>query len=121
MVSPDGKSNRKLTQRVFTIFGFSKDGSQVLGIFSNRDAKGQRQLFSIGYNLPAGKLDSSHYDLLASEACLGSFLAVARAHREHSQEQLNMPAPVPEPAAVSPWAIVTDDLPGLNGHNPEPS
>ena len=48
-------------------------------------------------------------------------LAVARAHREHSQEQLNMPAPVPEPAAVSPWAIVTDDLPGLNGHNPESS
>jgi ATP-dependent Zn protease len=42
--------------------------------------------------------------------------AVARVHREHSQEQLVMPAPTPEPAAVSPWAIVTDDLPGLNGH-----
>jgi len=53
---------------------------------------------------------------------LGDYhLAVARAHREHSQEQLNMPAPTPEPAAVSPWAIVTDDLPGLNGHNPETS
>jgi hypothetical protein len=47
--------------------------------------------------------------------------AVARVHREHSQEQLNMPAPTPEPASVSPWAIVTDDLPGLNGHNPEQS
>jgi ATP-dependent Zn protease len=53
-------------------------------------------------------------------------LAAARAHREHSQEQLNMPAPVapPAPAApVPPWAgvIVADDPAGLNGHNPEPS
>jgi hypothetical protein len=48
-------------------------------------------------------------------------LAVARVHRDHSQEQLVMPAPTPEPAAISPWAIVADDLPGLNGHNPEPS
>ena len=47
--------------------------------------------------------------------------AAARAHREHSQERLNMPAPVPVPAAVPPWAagvIVADtDPPGLNGHN----
>jgi ATP-dependent Zn protease len=50
--------------------------------------------------------------------------AAARAHREHSRVQLSMPAPEPQTAAVSPWAIVTDDLPdlpGLNGHNPEPS
>jgi cyclic beta-1,2-glucan synthetase len=38
----------------------------------------QRQLFSTGYNLAAGRLDSSHYDLLASEARLASFLAIAR-------------------------------------------
>jgi cell division protease FtsH len=47
--------------------------------------------------------------------------AAARAHREHSPEQLNMPASVPVPAAVPPWAagvIVADtDTPGLNGHN----
>jgi len=53
-------------------------------------------------------------------------LVASRAHREHSMEQLNMPAPVPPatPAEpVSPWAgvIVADDPPGLNGHNPEPS
>jgi cyclic beta-1,2-glucan synthetase len=38
----------------------------------------QRHLFSIGYNLGHGRLDSAHYDLLASEACLSSFLGVAR-------------------------------------------
>jgi cell division protease FtsH len=50
-------------------------------------------------------------------------LAAARAHREHSMDALNMPAPVPAAAAISPWAgvIVADDPPGLNGHNPESS
>jgi len=43
-------------------------------------------------------------------------LAAARAHREHSQQKLGLPVPSPETASVSPWAIVTDDLPRLNGH-----
>jgi cyclic beta-1,2-glucan synthetase len=37
-----------------------------------------RHLFSIGYNLTTNRLDNTHYDLLASEACLTSFLAIAR-------------------------------------------
>jgi len=37
-----------------------------------------RLLFSIGYNLTEGRLDGSFYDLLASEARLASFLAVAK-------------------------------------------
>ena len=48
-------------------------------------------------------------------------LAAARAHREHSQEQLNMPTAAALPAPVPPWAagvIVADTDPsGLNGHN----
>ncbi len=53
-------------------------------------------------------------------------LAAARAHREHSQEQLNMPAPAVPTAAELPWAtgvVVADvDTPGWNGHNnPDPS
>jgi cell division protease FtsH len=46
-------------------------------------------------------------------------LAAARAHRDHSQEQLKLPAPTPV-AAISPWAsvVVPDvDTPGWNGHN----
>jgi cyclic beta-1,2-glucan synthetase len=38
----------------------------------------QRHLFSIGFNLAVNRLDNAHYDLLASEACLASFLAIAR-------------------------------------------
>jgi cellobiose phosphorylase len=37
-----------------------------------------RGLFAIGYQAGSPSLDGSHYDLLASEARLGSFLAVAR-------------------------------------------
>jgi len=38
----------------------------------------QRQLFSIGYNVEEEKLINSYYDILASEARVTSFLAVAR-------------------------------------------
>ncbi|MEQ8768287.1 MAG: glucoamylase family protein [Planctomycetota bacterium] len=37
-----------------------------------------RKLFSIGYRVSEGTLDPSCYDLLASEARLGSFLAIAK-------------------------------------------
>ena len=38
----------------------------------------KRQLFSIGYNVEAGLLTKSYYDLLASEARLASYIAIAR-------------------------------------------
>jgi cyclic beta-1,2-glucan synthetase len=38
----------------------------------------QRKLFAIGYQHSTHTLDTSHYDLLASEARLASFLAIAR-------------------------------------------
>jgi len=37
----------------------------------------QKNLFSIGYNVDDARMDLSHYDLLASEARLGSLLAIA--------------------------------------------
>ncbi len=47
--------------------------------------KPDRDLFAIGYHVPAARLDTSCYDLLASEARLSSFLAIARgdAPRKH--------------------------------------
>ena len=38
----------------------------------------QCQTFHIGYNVATGKLDSNHYDLLASEARLASLVAIAQ-------------------------------------------
>lgn len=38
----------------------------------------RRQVFHIGYNVEAGKLDDNHYDLLASESRLASLLAIAK-------------------------------------------
>jgi cyclic beta-1,2-glucan synthetase len=38
----------------------------------------KRELFTIGYNVSNSRLDSNHYDLLASEARLASLLAVAK-------------------------------------------
>jgi cyclic beta-1,2-glucan synthetase len=38
----------------------------------------ERRLFSIGYNVSEGRLDSAYYDLLASEMRLGSFVAIAQ-------------------------------------------
>lgn len=35
-------------------------------------------LFHIGYNVTSGKLDPNHYDLLASEARIASFIAIAK-------------------------------------------
>ena len=37
-----------------------------------------RSLFSIGFNVTTNQLDGSYYDLLASEARLGSYVAIAR-------------------------------------------
>src|SRR5665213_2145054 len=38
----------------------------------------ERELFSIGYRVSDGSLDPSYYDLLASEARLASFVAIAK-------------------------------------------
>ncbi|HEX8492837.1 MAG TPA: glucoamylase family protein [Pyrinomonadaceae bacterium] len=45
----------------------------------------ERKVFRIGYNVAAGRADNSYYDLLASEARLASFVAIAKndAPQEH--------------------------------------
>ena len=39
---------------------------------------GERRLFFIGHNVSASRIDTHHYDLLASEARLASFFAIAK-------------------------------------------
>ncbi|HMC66382.1 MAG TPA: glucoamylase family protein [Gemmataceae bacterium] len=45
----------------------------------------ERRLFAVGYNLSLQRADNAYYDLLASEACVASYLAIARgdAPRRH--------------------------------------
>ena len=43
----------------------------------------ERQLFSIGFSVTDGRLDSSYYDTLASEARLASFVAIATGQIPH--------------------------------------
>ena len=43
----------------------------------------QRRLFSIGFNIEDGQLDRAHYDMLASEARLATYLAIAKGDVDH--------------------------------------
>ncbi len=61
-------------------------GSRATELFDEMNFRflfdSKRQLFAIGFRLPdaegAGRLDASYYDLLASEARLASFIAIAK-------------------------------------------
>ena len=48
--------------------------AMTFGFLYNPD----RELFSIGFNAATNRADTNHYDLLASESCIASYLAVAR-------------------------------------------
>jgi cyclic beta-1,2-glucan synthetase len=66
----------------------------------------KKELFSIGYHLESGQRDNSFYDLLASEARLGSFVAVAsgvipQKHWFHLGRAL---VAVPGSAALISWS-----------------
>ncbi|MEP6946098.1 MAG: glucoamylase family protein [Acidobacteriota bacterium] len=65
----------------------------------------ERKIFSIGYNVDLEKLDNSYYDLLASEARLTSFVAIAKG--DISQEhwfKLGRPlTPVDSSRALVSW------------------
>jgi len=57
LVSPDGQTTRKLTSRQFATFGFSKDGSQVFGIYRNTNPDGAEwQMYSVDVKSGAEKL-----------------------------------------------------------------
>lgn len=57
----------------------------ALGMDFNFLLDGKRKLLSIGYLVAEDKLDQNCYDLLASEACLASFIAIAKGDVPASQ------------------------------------
>jgi cyclic beta-1,2-glucan synthetase len=65
----------------------------------------ERKVFTIGYNVSAGRCDNSYYDLLASESRLTSFIAIAKGdvaqeHWFHLGRQLT---PVDSSRALISW------------------
>ena len=66
---------RDLTARAERLADHAEDfvNETEFGFLFNRD----RHLFSIGFSVADGRLDPSHYDTLASEARLASFVAIA--------------------------------------------
>ncbi|MEW5717132.1 MAG: glucoamylase family protein [Chloroflexota bacterium] len=64
------------------LVGFQELEQQAEQYFQTTDFRflfdSQRQLFHIGYNVTAEKLDNNYYDLLASEARLASIVAIAQ-------------------------------------------
>ncbi|HMF57313.1 MAG TPA: glucoamylase family protein, partial [Pyrinomonadaceae bacterium] len=65
----------------------------------------ERKVFVIGYNVTAGRADNSYYDLLASEARLASFLAIAKgdAPQEHWFRLGRQLTPVDSSRALISW------------------
>jgi WD40 repeat protein len=73
LISPDGSSNRKLTSRQFLAYGFSKDGTAVLGIFHNTMPNAAEwQLCSVDVKTGSEKL-LAPLDLPPSTANVTSF------------------------------------------------
>ena len=72
--SPSGA--RSITLRLEALIGLTESmfAAMEFGLLFDKD----RQLLSIGYRVDDGTLDSSCYDLLASEARLASFVAIAK-------------------------------------------
>jgi WD40-like Beta Propeller Repeat len=57
LISPDGHTTRSLTSRRFIDYGFSKDGSQVVGIYRNtKPDEAEWQLYSVDIKSGAEKL-----------------------------------------------------------------
>lgn len=64
----------------------------------------ERRLFHVGYDVSADRLDPHHYDLLASEARLASFLAVMR-HEVPPTHWFTLGRPLVSLARVGPTLI----------------
>ncbi|HEY9142135.1 MAG TPA: protein kinase [Bryobacteraceae bacterium] len=73
LISPDGKSRRKLSSRRFLAYSFSKDGSEAYGIFHDTAGTGPEwQLYEVNVTTGAEKLLSA-VDLSPSTATLAGF------------------------------------------------
>ncbi|MGC1378047.1 MAG: glucoamylase family protein [Anaerolineales bacterium] len=78
----DGELDSAYLRVQTMLIGYHDLAARANAMFNALDFKflfdEQRQVFHIGYNVTAEKLDTSYYDLLASEARLASLVAIAK-------------------------------------------
>jgi cyclic beta-1,2-glucan synthetase len=78
----DGELDSAYLRVQTLLIGYRDLAARATATFNALDFKflldEQRQVFHIGYNVTAEKLDTSYYDLLASEARLASLIAIAK-------------------------------------------
>ncbi|MHB8853732.1 MAG: GH36-type glycosyl hydrolase domain-containing protein [Ignavibacteriaceae bacterium] len=72
------ETSQRANERIATIKHLAKQSSELSNLEYNFLYDKTRHLLSVGYNVEEKRRDSSYYDLLASEARLSSFVAIAQ-------------------------------------------
>ena len=72
------ESSKRAKERIATIKNIARQSNEFSNLEYNFLYDKTRHLLSIGYSADEKRLDSSYYDLLASEARLSSFVAIAQ-------------------------------------------
>jgi cyclic beta-1,2-glucan synthetase len=75
-----GEASRRARERIATISDLSRRLNELAQMEYGFLYDKARRLLSIGYNVGEDRRDSSFYDLLASEARLSCFVAIAQGH-----------------------------------------
>ncbi len=80
--APHGDAQRAMQQHAAAMIETIEQLAELAGALARMDYSflydGQRDLLSIGYNVDERRLDAGFYDLLASEARLTNFIAIAQ-------------------------------------------
>jgi cellobiose phosphorylase len=72
------EAGERARQRMLTLESLARQGDEMAGMDFTFLADPERNLFSTGFNVTEHRRDTSFYDLLASEARLGSYVAIAQ-------------------------------------------
>lgn len=76
------KASQRARERIFAIEHLASKCGELSEVEYDCIYDKSRRLLAIGYNVTERRRDDSHYDLLASEARLASFVAIAQGHLE---------------------------------------
>jgi cellobiose phosphorylase len=72
------EASHRARQRILTLETMARQTAELAAMDFSFLFNPARELFSIGFNVSESRLDASFYDLLASEARLGSYVVIAQ-------------------------------------------